>query len=499
MNRRILIVSAILMAVAVAGWPAATGGPATEVVVFPNLTPAQASTALSAAQRLVWDRQTGIAVAEVPTAWVGKLATTRLEDLGPVTGPQDFDAALRLYLPEYMAAGRKESAAQASRYAGKEPARLVQPPSVAQMLAEVGASRPEDSGCLQEGFETADLPIWYEDGGNWIHYQWGYPNDTGQYFWLDDNCDAHSGQWEASATLGGTLGQYLSCNSNYPSNTNSWMEYFPKITCASGVPEASLDFFFKVQCEPKYDWLFYGVSLDGVNYVGYSYFGALADQWYLNDPYDLRHWDTFGDLTQYSGFYLAFAFQSDNQINEGFGAAVDDISISATSFSVAAQADTQSGLVPLTVHFTATPLGGQAPYTYAWDFGDGSPRSSDQNPIHTYTATGTYPVQVTAQDSTGAVSTGGLTITVSVPTPPVINSMAKKGNPFRIVAFGANFMQGIQVYINGVQWPNVKVKSSGKLVIAGGAGLKTAVPRGVPTLFLFKNPDTTTATYTFSW
>jgi PKD repeat protein len=499
MNQRILILSAIFTAVAVAGWPAASGGAATDVVVFPDLTPAQASTALSASQRLVWDRQTGIAVAEVPAAWMRKLTATRLEDLGPVMGTQDFDAALRLYLPGYLNAPREEAASAAPRYAVKAPAHLVKTASMVAELAKARASRNEDTTCLYEGFETDELPIWWEDGGNWWHYQYDNPNDTGDYFWLDDNCDAHSGQWEASATLGGTLGQYLSCNSNYASNTDSWMEYVPEITCASGVPEASLNFYLKVQSEPNYDLFYYLASVDGTNYYGYSLSGDWSDQWYLNDPYDLRNWTGLGDLTQYPYFYLAFAFQSDNQINEGFGARVDDISISATSFSVAAQADTQSGLVPLTVHFTATPLGGQAPYTYAWDFGDGSPRSFDQNPVHTYTATGRYPVQVTAQDSTGAVSTGGLTVTVSVPTPPVIQSMAKKGNPFRIVVLGADFMKSIQVYINGNQWPNVKVKSSGKLVIAGGAGLKAAVPKGVPTLFLFKNPDTTTATYTFSW
>ena len=253
MNQRILIVSAILMLVAVAGWPAASGGPATEVVVFPDLTPAQASAALSAAQRLVWDRQTGIAVAEVPAAWDTKLASVRLEDLGPVTGPQDFDAALRIYLPGYLNAPREEASSATPRYAVKAPVHLVKPAAEVARMAQARASRKEDATCLYEGFETDELPIWWEDGGNWWHYQGGYPNDQGDYFWLDDNCDAHSGQWEASATLGGTLGQNLSCTSTYASNTDSWMEYVPEITCASGVPEASLDFYLKVQSEPNYD------------------------------------------------------------------------------------------------------------------------------------------------------------------------------------------------------------------------------------------------------
>ena len=34
--------------------------------------------------------------------------------------------------------------------------------------------------------------------------------------------------------------------------------------------------------------------------------------------------------------------------------------------------------------------GGGGGYQYAWDFGDGSPVSNEQNPVHTYTSAGTY-------------------------------------------------------------------------------------------------------------
>ena len=48
---------------------------------------------------------------------------------------------------------------------------------------------------------------------------------------------------------------------------------------------------------------------------------------------------------------------------------------------------------------------GRPDYSYSWSFGDGDV-SSEQNPQHTYTANGVYPVQLTVSDgATTAVAT----------------------------------------------------------------------------------------------
>ena len=64
--------------------------------------------------------------------------------------------------------------------------------------------------------------------------------------------------------------------------------------------------------------------------------------------------------------------------------------------------------------------------TYAWDFGDGTAASSEQNPTHTYAATGTYNAVVTVSDGRGgtATSTQSVTVQTSVPTnhPPTITT-----------------------------------------------------------------------------
>ncbi|MBT8278730.1 MAG: gliding motility-associated C-terminal domain-containing protein [Bacteroidia bacterium] len=50
-----------------------------------------------------------------------------------------------------------------------------------------------------------------------------------------------------------------------------------------------------------------------------------------------------------------------------------------------------------TLDFISTSSGGNPPYTYLWDFGDGS-TSTLQNPSHTYTSTGPYTVTLTVSD-----------------------------------------------------------------------------------------------------
>ncbi len=51
------------------------------------------------------------------------------------------------------------------------------------------------------------------------------------------------------------------------------------------------------------------------------------------------------------------------------------------------------------VAFTANPLGGTSPYTFNWDFGDGSVASTLENPSYAYSAPGSYTVILTIVDN----------------------------------------------------------------------------------------------------
>jgi len=62
---------------------------------------------------------------------------------------------------------------------------------------------------------------------------------------------------------------------------------------------------------------------------------------------------------------------------------------------------------------SVSPLTGQPPYYYEWDFGDGSPPEHISNPTHTYTTPGDYEYNFTVTDQSGetASATGIITIT----------------------------------------------------------------------------------------
>ena len=82
--------------------------------------------------------------------------------------------------------------------------------------------------------------------------------------------------------------------------------------------------------------------------------------------------------------------------------------------------DTNTGTAPLTVTFTNTSTGDNL--TYSWDFGDGSPVSAEQNPVHVYNQAGTYNVTLTATNSAGTNTTTPQVITVNAAVaPPVAN------------------------------------------------------------------------------
>jgi PKD repeat protein len=61
--------------------------------------------------------------------------------------------------------------------------------------------------------------------------------------------------------------------------------------------------------------------------------------------------------------------------------------------------DPRSGPAPLTVRFTDQSTG--IIDAWRWDFGDGSPYSDEQNPVHEYTSEGTYTVTLTVKGQCG--------------------------------------------------------------------------------------------------
>jgi hypothetical protein len=377
-------------------WSLAVGATGGEVILIPHLDDGAAAAALGASNSLVWDREAGIALAELPE---GREVPEAIRSLAPISirelgGADTFEEALACYMPDY------DPAISNPRFAAMVPMTLTRPLGAPARSASMVAAAPE-AVCLTEGFESTST--WSEYGGNWLHYEGGHSNGYGSYFWTDTSCDAIMGSRAADAVRGGSLGSGLSCTAYYATNTESWMEYDPLITCAHSATYARLSFLMKAACETNYDFLFCGISTDGYQYSGYAYTGYFTSSWYWIVK-DMRAWYSLGDLTNYSGLTLAFVFLSDYIVNTGFGARIDNVVVS------------------------------------------------------------TEPL-------------------------PHLSSVAKKGAPFRFIALGSGFQQGVRVFINGNEWTNVTWKNSTKVKIGGGKSLKVAVPRGVSTPFVFLNPD----------
>jgi PKD repeat protein len=106
-----------------------------------------------------------------------------------------------------------------------------------------------------------------------------------------------------------------------------------------------------------------------------------------------------------------------------------------------------SGTIPLTVVFTDTSTG--SPTTWSWAFGDGG-TSSEQNPMHNYSAAGTYNISLTAANAGGSNTTvraGYVTVTAPQMT-------------YYVYAEAGDSGTGISDMANGF-WNTIKGSSNG--------------------------------------
>ncbi len=90
------------------------------------------------------------------------------------------------------------------------------------------------------------------------------------------------------------------------------------------------------------------------------------------------------------------------------------------------------------VQFTGSVYGGEPGYTWFWDLGDGT-TSTMQNPTHTYTTVGEYPVTLTVIDNQGQITTDDTMVFIDVPNAPPLAptidgpSSGKPGESYQFV------------------------------------------------------------------
>lgn len=128
-------------------------------------------------------------------------------------------------------------------------------------------------------------------------------------------------------------------------------------------------------------------------------------------PYTYE-WD-FDDGTTGTGssvnhvYAKAGTYSPEVIITDNYGRTVTNTSagiVITPAFQVNITASTTAGTVPLNITFSATPRYGVSPYTYLWQFGDGS-TSNEESPFHEYTDPATYNVKLNVTDSEGRTTT----------------------------------------------------------------------------------------------
>jgi len=148
---------------------------------------------------------------------------------------------------------------------------------------------------------------------------------SGEDYWDDLSCRSFAGSWSIWCA---DIGDQTDCT-NYDNDMSSWMTFGP--FSLADADDARAEFYLWSETEEPdipYDYVFWGASVNGVNYNGSRLTTNIG--WSLLD-FDFKSVPTLGDLTGEPEVWFAFVFISDSSVNSYEGSYVDDILIEKQS------------------------------------------------------------------------------------------------------------------------------------------------------------------------
>ena len=123
---------------------------------------------------------------------------------------------------------------------------------------------------------------------------------------------------------------------------------------------------------------------------------------------------TNGDLVTVTANYFGAHGTNNTTVNTKYPGSWCNVTLLAQNLTVALSVTPTPAYVSQNVTLTATTRGGLPPYSYLWNFGDGSPllTTSINTTVHAYASAGTFPanVTVTAAGNTSANATSPVTV-----------------------------------------------------------------------------------------
>ncbi|MCX6666595.1 MAG: C25 family cysteine peptidase [Euryarchaeota archaeon] len=137
------------------------------------------------------------------------------------------------------------------------------------------------------------------------------------------------------------------------------------------------------------------------------------------EPYTW-YWD-FGDDSSsdlqnpYHNYTQAGVYTVTLTVTDSLGRIANDTTTATITPLIADAHGPYAGFAGQSIDFCGSATGGIQPYTYCWDFGDNTPIATQQNPYHTYSAAGTYPVTLTATDALGHSNSTRTTAVICLP------------------------------------------------------------------------------------